>query len=257
MLSRSLRSQSAVLVSAGALLFACSSRDDKPGNTSHAGGSSGSDNAAGSASKSGTGGTETEGGSANHAGMPGEGGKSQGSAGAASDGGSGDSEGGGGEPSTGGDDTPPTLEGDGITWTWSGKTYTVNKKMYAGFFNSGANVNISGSDSDESPAPNMFNLHLMPNEIGTFQCKDYVTALASSFGIVWQTFDKTANPPNPSFAYAQGLPCELTVTRADKGDTAGDVFEGTFRADLRFPGNGVYPAQDRKGIVGTMRWTKK
>jgi len=37
----------------------------------------------------------------------------------------------------------------------------------------------------------------------------------------------------------------------------GDVFEGTFAASLRFPGNGAYPAQDRVGIVGTMRLTKK
>ena len=105
--------------------------------------------------------------------------------------------------------------------------------------------------------PNLFTLHLMPNETGTFECSDYVSVLDSSFSIVWQTFDKTANPPNPSFSYAADLPCELTITRADQGDTAGDVFEGTFKADLRFPGNGAYEPQVRTGVVGRMRLTKK
>lgn len=246
----SFRVVSVVLVSA--LLAACGSDTDKPSNSGSGGtGEAGANSSAGKSDTAGSSGTTTKGGSTSNGGAP-SGGTSQTSAGMPGEAGSGD----GGMSSTGGGDPPP-LDGDGISWTWNGKTYTVNKQMHAGFFNSGATVNISGSDTDDSVPPNMFTLHAMPNKTGTFQCSDYVTALDSSFLIVWQTFDKTMNPPNPGFSYAKELPCEFTITRADSGDTVGDVFEGTFKASLRFPGNGVYMAQDRTGIVGTMRWTKQ
>ena len=247
----SFRVESLVVVSA--LLAACGSNDDKPGNSGGGGGAgeAGAESSAGKADTAGSSGTTTKGGSSSNGGAP-AGGTNQTSAGMPGEAGSAD----GGQPSVGGGD-PPTLEGDGISWTWNGKTYTANKQMHSGFFNGGANVNISGSDTEDSVPPNIFTLHLMPNKTGTFQCSDYVTALDSSFSIVWQTFDKTMTPPNPGFSYSPELPCEFTITRADKGDTAGDVFEGTFKASLRYPGNGVYMAQDRTGIVGTMRLTKQ
>jgi len=248
MLFRSLNCKSLVIF--GALLAACSS-DDKPAGAGNGGTAAGGDNAAGAPDSAGSSGTGTVGGSSsNDAGSSSEG--NQAGEGVSSEGGTGD----GGQPSIGNVE-PPTLEGDGISWTWSGKTYTAKKQLHAGWYNAGANVNIAASDTDDSVPPNMFNLHLMPNMVGTFKCSDYVSALDSSFGIVWQTFDQTATPPNPSFSYDPSLPCEFTITRADKGDAAGDTFEGTFKATLRYPGNGVYMKQDRADIAGTMRLTKK
>jgi len=248
MLFRSLHCKS--LVTLAALLVACGS-DDKPAVDGHGGSAAGGDNAAGGPDNLGSSGTSTEGGSSSDAGAT-SGGKGQASAGMPSEGGSGD----GGQASSG-NVNPPALEGDRISWTWSGYTYTAKKQIHAGWYNAGANVNIAASDTDDSVPPNTFTLHLMPNMVGTFKCSDYVTALDSSFGIVWQTFDQTATPPNPGFSYDPSLPCEFTITRADKGDTAGDVFEGTFKATLRYPGNGVYTKQDRADIAGTMRLTKK
>lgn len=239
-----------------ALLFACGGSDDQPSNPDHDGnGDAGSESSGGAPETAGSSGSSTQGGSSNDGGTA-SGGSDPSSAGASSEAGATSGEG-GQPPADGGDADPPALEGDGITWSWAGKTYTVNKKMHNGFFGAVERVNISGSDTEDDVPPNMFTLHLMPNQVGTFQCKDYVTATDSSFGIVWQTFDRTADPPNPGFTYSPDLPCEFTVTRADKGDTAGDVFEGTFKVSLRFPGNGAYMQQDRTGIVGRMRLTKQ
>lgn len=249
---QSIRYGSLVVV-VSAWLWACSNSDDEPGNTSSTGGTGdagASSSAAGEPASAGTGGSKTnQAGSANQSGS-GTGGANATEGGSSGVAGSGD----GGQPG-GVDVEPPSLQGDGIAWTWAGKDYLANKKPHSGFFNAGATANISASDTEDSVPPNSFDLHNLPNMVGTFQCKDYVTALDSSFSVTWLTFDKTANPPNPSFSYDATLPCEFTITRADKGDTSGDIIEGTFKATLRFPGNGVFQKQDRS-VAGTMRYTK-
>lgn len=234
----------------GTLLVACSSGDDKPANANAGGTGNGQAGDSSAAGEQSTGATSTQGGSSTDGGTP-AGGAGSSNGGTQSDAGSGM----GGQPSEVVGD-PPTLEGDGISWNWNGKTYTVNKQMHAGWYNSGAVASISGSDTEDSVPPNMFTMHLMPNMTGTFNCSDYVTPLDTSFAMVWQTFDASKNPPNPGFSYDAALPCEFTITRADKGDTAGDVFEGTFKATLHFPGSAAYNLPDRT-VVGTMRWTKQ
>jgi hypothetical protein len=232
----------------------CGGDDDKPGNSANAGsGGDGPDNAAGMSDTAGSAGKTSQGGS--QSGGTSNGGAPQGGE-ATSTGGAGDSDSGGGQPPTGGDDEPPALEGDGISWTWNGKTYTANKKPTSGFYPGVESVSISAADTDDSVPPNHFMLHLMPDKVGTFQCKDYVTQTDSSFSIVWQTFDASMNPPNPGFSYAPDLPCEFTITRADTGDQSGDVFEGTFKATLHFAlKTPDYGPEDRR-VVGTMRLTK-
>jgi hypothetical protein len=250
MFSCTIRCASVVML--GAVLVGCGGSDDKPGSSGNGGSSGeGSDNAAGASDTAGSAAMTNEGGSQSDGGAP-SGGAGQDGNGAASSGGDAS----GGQPPTSAGD-PPSLEGDGISWSWDGKTYTANKNPHNGFYPAVEAVSISAADTTDSVPPNQFTLHLMPDKVGTFQCKDYVTALDSSFAIVWQTFDTTMNPPNPGFTYSPDLPCEFTITRADAGDKAGDVFEGTFRATLHFAlKTPDYGPADRS-VVGTMRLTKQ
>jgi hypothetical protein len=162
-----------------------------------------------------------------------------------------------GDETTGAAGTPPTLAGDGIAWTWNGTTFTGNKTVTGGWSFYREWMTLSAGTDTSSPSADTFAFAgVTANKTGTFKCSDMLKA-NSSFAFGWGVNHPGESVPVKGFGYVADLPCSVTVTRADPGDTAGDVFEATFDATLRFPGAGAVVPPEERSVTGSIRFTKK